>query len=30
MNFMKGSSELGMDVNELVLSKTKKELIRLN
>lgn len=31
MKFMKGSSELGrLDVNELVLSKTEKELIRLN
>lgn len=31
MKLMKGSSELGrLDVNELVLSKTEKELIRLN
>lgn len=31
MKFMKGSRELGrLDVNELVLSKTEKELIRLN
>lgn len=31
MKFMKGSSELGrLDVNEFVLSKTEKELIRLS